>query len=1259
MSTDLTKTNVIVQSEGEKVGQQVHTQVSSADLSNGIISVWNIDSQGRPTSWRVHNERQQISSTHFTIQFIQIPDDTQAVTIYAEDPISGEYKELHQVYNISDLANPDCYYVHYANGIVNFSSNLSGYNVVSSYAGKGVMYISDSRIFHNRAGTVVDTLDNILNRAEDGLRLVEEAGGLAQALEEIEEKTEEGREVIGQIEDTIHSAQMFGCMVDFTKQSFVLKADKNTDGELVVNAKELASVYAQLVAYKGGEAMIGLEVVTEDALDDNVYTKNCSISFKNNALSLDKIDDATQSRAMARVRIDIPKSQLYVQGDADGILSIYKDFEFSIVANGEDLYSLELSTPLYAFKGNYDGFIFEEQTIEIDFTMLKANVPVEITELKYQSTSNNGLEIKQISNNKVQITAKVDLTEEEPTIPASGLIVFNATGGGNSISKNFVFTVVREGKSAPMLFLTGEQVFKYSNPSCTGFPHKQTLSLKASLQNYEGSPRLRWYFLNSNGSPVDLVNDRNARISSDGLSCDILCWDFDEPEATLALKDQNLNPWQGRTVTTIRCMADNKTYDEISIYKIGTGQNGQDSFNVVLTNEAATVTLSNSMHLMDNVNNVFTDIMCYLGSQKLNPNDVEFEIVELHECAIKNNGVFIAENGEARIQLTDIIEDPTEVEGSDSCLSFEDGDCFELEDGTTVDIKNDSNHSNDFEIEEQTRYVVVTNDTSYVDVDVTYNGITVRKRFTISKTIQGAMGETGDKGDSLIINVTGGTRTISYSQVNTKPRPEVSSTFYASLLNNGVEVDDSLVSFTWKASGHVTGNGYGTYFTPQISPILDEAIGTNEVVVEATYKSTIIKDGKPQTIYQTLYYYVPIVVTRDASGLDWVNEWEGTKTEIKDHAVFTPKIFAGTKDEQGRITGVAMGCDFLNDQESKGLAGYQDDEISFLLDTDGSLMVGNPFKNDGLGLYYSNGKFTLNVTELSIEGKDIPNQDDINNAMSSAIQGVKDEFTKEMEDLQNQIDNIDDVVEEVLGDGYLSIEERTKVQSVFLTLTTEYESIKTQVEKLLANQHLTNEVIIGRINSSMETYEQKYLALEFAVNNILSITDGKIPGVMSSDFNTALSDFSTETGLIVQLIDEALININQQYSEKILESAKQEIQEEVDGVSSALGDLETTMNGEFKSGLISQAKIKALLQHVEIINEEQQDITAQYNAMITSKNLSSSKKTKLTELHGELTVQNATLQASIESSIPDYLFTEQEISKIKNNITNYNKALQN
>ena len=1264
MSTDLTTTNVIVQSEGEKVGQQVHTQISSADLSNGIISVWNIDSKGRPTSWRIHNERQQISSTHFTIQLIQIPDDTQEMTIYAEDPLTGEYKELHQVYGIEDLANPDCYYVHYANGIVNFSSNLSGYNVVSSYYGKGVMYISDARIFHNRAGVVVDTLDNILNRAEDGLRLVEEAGGLAQALKEIEEKTEEGIEVIGQIEDTIHSAQMFGCMVDFTKQSFVLKGEKDADDNFRVNAKELSSVYAQLVAYKGGEPMVGLEVVVEDGNDKdvngklNVYQDNCSISIKDGVLSLHSIADPTLGRAMARVRIDIPKSQLYVQGDSSGVLSIYKDFEFAIIMDGEDLYNLEMSNPVYSFNGNYDGFIYETQEVEIDFTLTKANVNVDISNLTWQTSSNSALVVQKISNNKVRIIAQKDIDKDKPTVPQNGLIIFNATGRGVTLSKNFVYTVTRDGKSASMLFLTGEQVFLYNNHTCTGYPNKTSLTLTAILQNFVGLATVDWYFLDSNNIQTELIDGVNCSISDDSLSCDIYCWDFDEEYTTVP--SQELNPWQGRRSVVIRAMVSGAIYDEITLYKMGTGTSGEDSFNVILTNESTTVTLNNSMSLIDNIANIFTDILCYHGSTKLDPNEVQFTIAETHECAIKNNGVFIAPNGEARIQLSDIIEDPEEIETSDDCLSFENGDCFELEDDFGDNgFDFDQDHTNDFEVEETTIYSVVTNDTSYVDFDVIYKGFTVRKRFTISKAIQGANGDTGDKGDSLYLNVLGGTRTITYSQVNTKPRPEYSSTFTAELYNNGVLVDNDLVSYTWKANGHVQGSGYGTYFTPTISPTMDEAIGTNEVIVEATCKTTARINGEFKTVYQTLHYYVPVVVTRDANGLDWVNEWEGTKTLIQDHAVFTPKIFAGSKDEQGRITGVAMGCDFLNDQSSNGLAGYQNDEVSFLLDTDGSLMVGNPFKNDGLGLYYSDGRFTLNVSQMSIVGKDVMTEDNIGNALSGAIQGVKDEFTQEIDDLQEQIDSIDTAIEDALGDGYLSIQDKATVKAVFDTLTVEKDSINKQVEKILANQHLTNEVIIDKVTSNLNAYNQSFDTLSVAVNAILSIESGQVPPSMIQAFDSALADFSSSTEEIEDIINEALININQQYSNEILANAKEEIQQEVDDLDGALSNLETTMNGEFKSGLISQAKIKALLEHVEIINDEMADITVQYEGMVASTNLNSSKKTKLTELHGALTIANATLQASIESSIPDYLFTEQEISQIKTNITNYNKALQN
>ena len=1262
MSTeDLNKTNVIVQTEGEQYGEQIHTQISNSDLSNGIISVWNIDYQGRPTSWRIHNERQQISSTHYTIQLIQIPDDTQNMVIYVEDPITGDYRELYQVYNYDELIKPDTYYVHYANGIVKFNQNLSGLNIVASYYGRGVMYLSDARVFHNKGGAVVDTLDNILNRAEDGLKLVEQAGGLANALIEIEEKTEAGKVVIGQIEDTIHSAQMFGCMVDFTKQSFVLKAEKDVDGNFRVSSKEMASVYSQLVAYKGGEPMVGLEIVTEDANDKdvdgnrNVYQNNCSISFKNNVLSLNSILDPKIGRAMARVRIDIPKSQLYVQENGEGVLSIYKDFEFAIMMDGEDLYNLELSTPIYAFKGNYDGFIYETQQIEIDFTLTKANTSIDITELTYQSSSNSKLVIEKLSNSKVRITANADNDKEKPTIPSNGTIVFNASGGGSSVTKNFVYSVVREGKSAKMLFLTGEQVFIYDNPDCKGYPNKQVLSLKSVVQNYEGQLSVKWFFLNSYGSPVQLIDGVNAIISSDTLECQIQCWDFNE-EGT-PIPDQNLNPWQGRRSVTIRAMADGETYDEMTIYKMGTGASGKDSFNVILTNETTSLTLDNTMTVIDNINNAYTDILCYYGNQKIDPNLVQFNIVELHECAIKSNGVFIAENGEARVQLSKIVEDPNEIEGSAYCLSLENEDCFEYEDADNVDF--DDDHTDDLELELDTTFGVVTNDTSYVTFDVTYEGVTVRKTFTISKSIQGANGNTGEKGDSLILDVTGGTRTITYTQVNTKPRPETSATFYAKLFNNGVEVDNDLVAYTWKANGHMSGSGYGSYFTPKILPSMDESIGTNEVIVEATYKTTAQVNGKLQTVYQTLHYYVPIVVTRDATGLDWVNEWEGTKTEIKDHAVFTPKIFAGTKDEQDRITGVAMGCDFLNDGASVGLAGYQQDEVSFLLDTDGSLMVGNPFKNDGVGMYYSKGSLTINVTDLSISGSSVPSMGDVNDSLAEAIQGAKDEFNQSLNNMQNQIDNINTDIEAALGDGVLSIQEKAKVEAVLLALKNEHDGVNKQIEKILTNPHLTNEVVISKINNTLEDYNSKFTDLEISVNNILAVESGKVPASMISAFNTALSNFRTSTENIKQVIDEALVNINQQYSEEVIANAKNEIQTEVNDLSSALDGLETTMNGSFKSGLISQAKIKALLEHVEIINNELKDITAQYNNMMASTNLSSSKKTKLAELKGTLDTANATLQASIEMSIPDYLFTEEEINTIKTNIANYNTALQN
>lgn len=1244
--------------ERTQIGSQVHTQVDSNELANGIISMWNIDSQGRPVSWHIPHEMQQISQTHHAVQLIQIPDDTQPIHIIADN--NGVDLELTQVFSYDTLTKtPHGFYVHYGNGIIQFNRALAEQGiteVMMSYYGKGVMLISDSRIFHNKAGSVVDTLDNILNRAEDGLKLVEQAGGLAQVMDEIEDKIDRGKEVIVNIQDAMDSAQMFGCMVDFTKQSFVLKGK---DG--VVTPKEMATVYSKLFAYKAGEPMVGVKVIIEDANDfilnpdgtktPRVFQDNCTIKINEyGELTLLSIKDATLGKANARIRLDIPKSQFFIQGATEtDVVSIYKEFEFAIMFDGEDLYDMKLDTPLFSFSANHEGHVYEEQSVLINVTTTKANLETTIDNLNIAVPSSMDFTVNKISNNRFRLTIPVG-----GRLPRNGEINVTATTNGTQLTRLFVFTRVDGGAPAKSLFLTGEQVFRYENFECIGYPDKETLVLKAVPQNYTGAVNVDWSYIDSSGVQRSMAG--MSTVTIDGLTCTIKCWNYSELEGGQS-RD---TVWEDRKVVTIRCTdVKGEAYDDISIYKIGTGADGKDSFHVILSNETTTCTVDNTMTPIDNLNKIYTDIMCYLGGERIDvtslDSKVKIENYVFHECAIRTGQATISPEGNYRITLSDIIEEPEEpsanphglhltlvdADGSEHCLELENGDHVEEEDQTGVS------------------HIIPTNDTSWVEFDVVYdNTIRIKKQFTISKAIQGSDGAQGDKGDSLYINVVGGTRSITYTQINTTPRPSRSAPFSAVLYNNGQPVNANQVSFKWRANGHMQGDGFGESFTPIISPVFNEAVTNNEVIVECTYIGQVMVNGALQEYRQTLHYYVPVAVTKDANGLDWVNEWNGLRTEINDHTVFTPKIFAGTKDTQGRITGVAMGCDFLNDTESKGLAGYQNDEVSFLLNTDGSLMVGNPFKNAGIGLYYSNGKFVLRVNELMIEGVEVPNANDVNNAISGAVQTVKDEFNKEINDVKTAIGDLEAEIGEGLKDSILTSTEKAKIEGAMIAIKIEYDEVCAEVEKLLQDAGLTNVVLKAELQNAYTNYKNLYSTLNTAVYNILAVT-GVMPPQLIADFEKALTAFNESSRVLNSTIDSVLMDINKKYTDSIISTAKAEIEREVTEVQNAVTDLNDYVDTDFKSGMISVTKSRIIRERVDLINEELKDVKAQYEVMVADANLSTPKKTQLAELFGQVEYQNTTLQAKINTALIDYVFTDVEIEEIKAIITTYGEALQN
>lgn len=88
----------------------------------------------------------------------------------------------------------------------------------------------------------------------------------------------------------------------------------------------------------------------------------------------------------------------------------------------------------------------------------------------------------------------------------------------------------------------------------------------------------------------------------------------------------------------------------------------------------------------------------------------------------------------------------------------------------------------------------------------------------------------------------------------------------------------------------------------------------------------------------------------DANLLDWVREWNTNKTLIGSHTVVTPKLFAGTKNSDGTVSGVAIGSFTLSVKSASGtlttetvngICGFKNGYKTFYVDNGGNAQLGN------------------------------------------------------------------------------------------------------------------------------------------------------------------------------------------------------------------------------------------------------------------------------------------------------------------------------
>ncbi|NDV80050.1 hypothetical protein [Dysgonomonas sp. 511] len=87
----------------------------------------------------------------------------------------------------------------------------------------------------------------------------------------------------------------------------------------------------------------------------------------------------------------------------------------------------------------------------------------------------------------------------------------------------------------------------------------------------------------------------------------------------------------------------------------------------------------------------------------------------------------------------------------------------------------------------------------------------------------------------------------------------------------------------------------------------------------------------------------------DANMLDWVKDWNTNKTVVGTNSVITPKIFAGVKNSNGTLTGMAIGkfplstlnaSGQITTETINGIYGFKDGYKTFFVDSGGNAQLG-------------------------------------------------------------------------------------------------------------------------------------------------------------------------------------------------------------------------------------------------------------------------------------------------------------------------------
>ncbi|MGL5718487.1 MAG: hypothetical protein ACRCX2_36120 [Paraclostridium sp.] len=215
------------------------------------------------------------------------------------------------------------------------------------------------------------------------------------------------------------------------------------------------------------------------------------------------------------------------------------------------------------------------------------------------------------------------------------------------------------------------------------------------------------------------------------------------------------------------------------------------------------------------------------------------------------------------------------------------------------------------------------------------------------------------------------------------------------------------------------------------------------------------------------------------------------------------------------------------------------------------------------------------------------------------------DFNSQLGALNDKVDNIMGDFEGALADGILDDAERISIRQSLKSLENDFIANEIEYQKIYNNINLVGN-IKTELNTVFNTYKTKYQSLIDTINYLLN----KIGNIDASD-RTRLDNAYMQYGEAIRLYLSKFYEAMDSITNKGINDAKNEIGKEINDLNTSLGNLEETMNGVFKDGILSDAEKLAIKQNLQTIELEKVDIDRSYESAYNNKNLIGTPKLDL------------------------------------------------